>query len=161
MKNLFKGIAISLAFALSIGAGVVSLAHSSRSETKQTEATSQLVYNPAIVSDYNTSTGQSWSMSGDPSAGQSSDYSVYSTSLNGTTTGYTHSSAFTVTSSGGTSTNTSTLKATSSMTKGFLTTPVIAFTGQFLAHLLQPLHFSASMTKRRSLAQAPAGHLFS
>lgn len=38
MKNLFKGIAISLAFALSIGAGVVSLAHSSRSETKQTEA---------------------------------------------------------------------------------------------------------------------------
>ena len=120
MKNLFKGIAISLAFALSIGAGVVSLAHSSRSETKQTEATSQLVYNPAIVSDYNTSTGQSWSMSGDPSAGQSSDYSVYSTSLNGTTTGYTHSSAFTVTSSGGTSTNTSTLKATSSMTKGFL-----------------------------------------
>lgn len=38
MKNLFKGIAISLAFVLSIGAGVVSLAHSSRSETKQTEA---------------------------------------------------------------------------------------------------------------------------
>lgn len=91
-----KALIVSLAFAMSIGTGVLAFGNSK--EIKNAEA-SEVLTVPELVNDFysvSESLRQSWIMSSDPANGKSTDYSVYSTSINNSLDGFSHNNVFSI-----------------------------------------------------------------
>ena len=88
MKKHFRSIFL-FSIALSLASGAFISVTSFLSKTKNTIETSAAdSMNPPEYTSTYSSPGQNWAMSNDPDAGKSSDYSVYSTSLNSSTAGF-------------------------------------------------------------------------
>ena len=97
MKRIFRGL-ISAALLLTSGVAAFSATSAIKKSERAVETGAADAMNaPDYTSLYSTP-GQNWISSGDPTAGQSSDYATYSTSLNSSTSGYsTSTQAMTVT----------------------------------------------------------------
>ena len=98
MKKLFRFLLFGALALTSVSAASIAFKASLGSPDNITRVDAADSMNPPdFISTYSTP-GQNWSSSGDPTAGQSSDYATYSTSINSSTTGFSNSiQAMTVT----------------------------------------------------------------
>ena len=97
MKKIFRGF-ICTALLLTSGVAAFSAASAIKKKEHAVETSAADAMNAPDYTNLYSTPGQNWLSSGDPSAGQSSDYATYSTSINSSTSGYsTSTQAMTVT----------------------------------------------------------------
>ena len=118
MKKTSKFLLITAALGLVVGAGVVLATRGVKAPVK-TEAWDSITNLPSLSSTFSTAQNQMWESEDDPPDGASANQSVYSTSLNSSTTGFKNYGNAVLSIESGTDNTLPYLKTSSASTKLF------------------------------------------